>query len=69
MRSDTNTKGHYQWFNFKIKNNKIKKITLIIKNFMKGAMLYRKGLKPYVKSSKSKCQYYRQITNAIFYGD
>lgn len=55
MRSDTNTKGHYQWFNFKIKNNKIKKITLIIKNFMKGAMLYRKGLKPYVKSSKSNC--------------
>lgn len=54
MKPDSNTKHHFQWFYFKAnirKGNKVIKFT--IKNFIKAAMLYSKGLKPYCRSLKN----------------
>jgi hypothetical protein len=35
MRIDSNTKGHFQWFNFTVKNYGKKKIKINIVNFRK----------------------------------
>jgi hypothetical protein len=40
MRIDTNTRGHMQWFNFKVKNCGKKKIKFNIVNFQKNKTLY-----------------------------
>lgn len=51
MRSDSNTKGHTHWFNFKVKN--MKKGTtykLNIANFTKKKCLYIRGMRPYINS-------------------
>ena len=61
MRADTNTRGHHQWFYFKIKNKQTRKVTLVIKNFIKSSMLYKRGLKPFAKSLKRGDIYYSQI--------
>ena len=54
MKPDSNTKSHFQWFNFKISIKKANKtIKFIIRNFIKSAMLYCKGLKPYCRSLKN----------------
>lgn len=51
MRVDTNTKGHLQWFNFKIKNLQIDQTYKInICNFKKKKILYYRGAKPYIFS-------------------
>ena len=53
MRMDTNTKGHTQWFYFKIWNTKANEpITFHICNCEKEKTLFGKGLKPYVFSKK-----------------
>lgn len=65
MRADTNTRTHHQWFYFKVKNKELKKITLVIKNFMKSSLLYRRGLKPFVKSFKNEDEYYSQIGSNV----
>jgi hypothetical protein len=53
MRVDSNTRGHLQWFNFKIKNlEKDKEYIFNICNFQKKKILYGRGLKPYVFSSQ-----------------
>lgn len=51
MRSDTNTKGHSHWFNFKIKKMK-KNVTykFNICNFSKKKCLFARGMRPYVYS-------------------
>ena len=67
MRADSNTRGHYQWFYFKIKNKQVRKLTLIIKNFIKSTLLYRKGLKPYVKSVKNNDLHYQQIDSSVVF--
>lgn len=54
MRVDTNTRGHVQWFNFKIKNTGKSKIKLNIINFRKLKSLYNRGMKPYVFSEHLK---------------
>jgi hypothetical protein len=61
MKPDTNTKTHFQWFNFKMRNKKKATVKLTIKNFIKSSMLYTKGLKPYYKSLKQKHEFYEQI--------
>ena len=53
MRVDSNTRGHLQWFNFKIKNmQKDKDYHFNICNFQKAKILYGRGLKPYVFSTQ-----------------
>jgi cytosolic carboxypeptidase protein 2/3 len=51
MRVDSNTKGHLQWFNFKITNLKENvKYKINICNFQKGKTLFSRGMKPYIFS-------------------
>lgn len=53
MRVDSNTRGHLQWFNFKVGNlGKEQEYRLNICNFQKGKILYERGLKPYVFSAQ-----------------
>lgn len=51
MRSDSNTRGHTQWFNFTIKNCGKKKIKLNLINFKKCKTMYTRGMKPYIYSN------------------
>ena len=53
IRSDTNTKGHTNWFYFKVSNGgENEKIRLNICNMTKNRNLYTKGMKPYAKVGK-----------------
>lgn len=53
MRVDSNTKGHLQWFNFRISNLESGKIyKLNICNFQKGKNLYARGMRPYLYSTQ-----------------
>ena len=53
MRVDSNTKGHLQWYNFKVKNmQRDKTYKLTICNFLKGKSLYSRGMRPYYFSIK-----------------
>jgi hypothetical protein len=57
MRVDSNTRGHLQWFNFKVKNmEKEREYTFHICNFQKKKILYARGLKPYVYSTQAYVQ-------------
>jgi hypothetical protein len=40
---------------------------MVIHNFVKGNMLYRKGLKPYYKSMKEGYPYFQQITSNVIF--
>lgn len=52
IRSDTNTRGHTNWFYFTVSNKEnLGEITLNICNFGKPKNLYNKGMKPYTKLS------------------
>jgi hypothetical protein len=46
MRIDTNTRGHLQWFNFRVKNMGKKKVKFNIVNFQKAKTLYQR-VSPY----------------------
>ena len=51
MRVDTNTKGHLQWFYFRMSNLKTQvKYRINICNFQKSKTLYLRGMKPYIRS-------------------
>ena len=51
MRVDTNTRGHHQWFYFKINNKeKVGKVKFNIVNFTKRQSLYMHGMRVNVKS-------------------
>lgn len=51
IRSDTNTKGHTNWYYFKVKNNKqVGTIQFNICNIVKPKNLYNKGMTPYTES-------------------
>lgn len=51
MRVDSNTRGHLQWYNFKMKNlDKDKTYKLNICNFQKTKGLYSRGMTPYFYS-------------------
>lgn len=53
MRVDANTRGHLQWYYFKMFNIKQnEKYKLNICNFQKGKTLYTRGMKPYIYSHK-----------------
>lgn len=62
MRPDTNTLGHFQWFNFKVrcfKRNKI--VHFHINNFNKSDLLYDQGLRPYAHSNRSSSENWEQL--------
>lgn len=61
MRPDTNTRTHFQWFCFRVRNRTIKNASFTIKNFAKGNMLYRQGLRPYFRSANEHTAHYRQL--------
>ena len=51
MRVDSNTRGHLQWYYFKMMNLEKDKVYQInICNFQKAKTLYNRGMKPYVTS-------------------
>lgn len=51
IQVDTNTKGHLQWYNFKItKAQKGAKYRFNICNFQKSKSLYTRGMKPFILS-------------------
>ena len=53
LRVDSNTKGHIQWYNFKILNpQKLQKYKFNICNFQKRKSLYSRGMKPYLYSER-----------------
>lgn len=55
MNADTNTRGHQQWFFFRVRNTlKDVKYKFTIWNFTKPKSLYRDGMKPMWRSKK-KC--------------
>lgn len=55
LRVDSNTRGHFQWFNFKVRNlTKGIKYKFNICNLQKDGSLYNRGMKPYIFSEKAK---------------
>jgi len=52
MRTDTNTKGHKQWFYFSVKNKKTGVYKFNILNFTKQSSLYNHGMKIALYSQK-----------------
>lgn len=53
IRVDSNTKGHLQWYNYKVKNMSPGiSYKFNICNFQKGKNLYSRGMRPYCFSKK-----------------
>jgi hypothetical protein len=53
IQVDSNTKGHLQWYNFKVSNTrKGAKYRFNICNFQKSKSLYTRGMKPFVLSKR-----------------
>ena len=51
MRVDANTRGHLQWYYFKMHNIKKGEVYLLnIVNFQKAKTLYTRGMRPYIYS-------------------
>ncbi len=49
IRSDSNTKGHCNWYYFKLSNKqRIGQVKINVINLGKMKNLYNKGMKPYV---------------------
>ena len=54
LQNDVNTRGHNQWFHFRINNTrKYQKVRINICNFVKDQSLFSYGLKPLVFSEKN----------------
>lgn len=53
MREDTNTRGYFYWFNFKVSGmQRGKTYTFLILNMQKRFSLYENGMSPCVYSEK-----------------
>ncbi len=53
LNVDTNTKGHQQWFYFRVKNTQAnKRVTFTIRNFTKPFSLHKQGMRVFYKSQK-----------------
>jgi hypothetical protein len=52
LRPDTNTRGHTQWFSFRVSNSNYphQRVKLNILNNRKKDVLFRRGMKPFVLS-------------------
>jgi hypothetical protein len=68
LRVDSNTRGHFNWYNFTVKNLKQgEKYKLNIANLERGFSLYARGMKPYMKSLKDKSAEWKQNGNSVSY--
>ena len=68
MRPDTNTNGYFQWFYFKVRCIRAKKVvSFTIRNFVKVSMLYNQGLSPFYKSSKNIDKDFEQLRGEVKY--
>lgn len=52
MRTDTNARGHHQWFYFSVQNKTVGTVKLNIMNFTKRESLYAQGMRIAVFSEK-----------------
>lgn len=52
MRSDSNTRGHCNWYYFSVTSKAPGTVKLNICNMSKKACLYSKGMKPYINDGK-----------------
>ena len=52
MRTDSNTRGHHQWFYFSVKNKRVGTYKFNIMNFTKCNSLYQQGMRVAVYSTK-----------------
>lgn len=52
MRTDTNTRGHHQWFYFSATNNEPTTVKFNIMNFTKRGSLYMQGMRVAIFSEK-----------------
>lgn len=52
MRIDSNTRGHLQWYYFRVRNNGLKSIKLNLVNFCRKRTLYQRGMKPFIKPER-----------------
>ena len=52
MRTDSNTRGHHQWFYFSVKNKEIGTYKFNVLNFTKSDSLYQQGMRIAVFSIK-----------------
>lgn len=51
LQNDTNTRGHNQWFYFRVSNKKISnRIRFNIINFVKNSSFFSYGIKPLIFS-------------------
>jgi hypothetical protein len=53
MRTDANTRGHNQWFFFKVNNQQAQTVKFALVNFTKHDSLYSQGMQPCVYSKKA----------------
>jgi hypothetical protein len=53
MRTDANTRGHNQWFFFKVNNQQAQTVKFTLVNFTKHDSLYSQGMQPCVYSKKA----------------
>ena len=67
IKADTNTKQHFQWFCFRVRNGDARKATLTIKNFLKSNMLNKQGLRPYCKSAKAGQKHHEQLNAEVVF--
>ena len=70
LENDLNTKGHTQWYYFKVvyKSEKPAKIQFNILNLAKPYSLYKAGMKPVVFSQK-KFDEQKEVNPSAFWGD
>ena len=55
---DTNTKGHQQWFYFKVTNTRLlTRYTFSIRNFTKPFSLFKQGMQVQMLSKKAQAEY------------
>ncbi len=52
MRTDSNARGHHQWFFFSVQNRTVSTIHFNILNFTKGNSLYEQGMRVALFSEK-----------------
>lgn len=68
VRVDSNTRGHFNWFNFVVSGLKAgQRYRLNICNLERGFCLYTRGMKPYMKSLKKKGDLWKQAGSNVTY--
>lgn len=68
MRVDANTRGHHQWFFFKVQNQSPipHKIKFNIVNFTKANSLYQQGMRVYTESEVEPVSIKKKCSNYVY---